>query len=184
LDNGDGIACPAGLFVHGSGDLFFLEASLGPGTASIARLTSGGALTQDFITGLPGPTLFLDGVGDDLYAAGLGLSDSNAGTGVWTGTATTEGAATRVASDASTGATTALTAGPDGRLFMHRFGLGDLVELDPGTGELFTVGSTLIDELFTFGAGSGSATFSMGFRADGTVMLMDLGQSTLAAVSP
>lgn len=46
------------------------------------------------------------------------------------------------------------------RLFMHRLGLG---ELDPSTGELFTVGSTLIDELFTFGAGIGSVTFRWGF---------------------
>lgn len=184
LDDGDGIVCPAGMYAHASGDLFFLEAALGPGTATIGKVTSGGTLTQDVVTGLPGPTLFLDGIGDDLYAAGLGLSDDNVGTGVWHGDAATAGAATRVASDASTGGTTAMTVGPDDRIFMHRFALGELIELDPSTGELAPIGTTLIDGLFSFGSGSGSVTFSMGFGDDGTIVLMDMGQSTLAAVAP
>ncbi len=183
LTDADGLTCPAGLFRASTGDLFYVNTDLGGVSTSTVGQLSGTTNTLDFVTGLPKGIIFLRGVGTTLVMAGLGLVNNPSP--IYRATATASGDATPLVSAGVTGGTAGLSVGPNGLVYTLRFAIGDLLEIEPTSGEVTPVGSTLIDGLANFGpGGSGSVGLSIGFLDDGTKVMLDSGQGVMAGVAP
>lgn len=185
LTAADGLTCPAALYENGAGDLFYTNADIpGPSPSTIGRLTSGGANQVDYVTGLPPGTITMAVSGTTAFATWIGGGMEN-GTDVYTADLSSGGVADLLVPAARAGSVSALGVSPSGALLGYRFGLGDLVEIDPADGAVSMLGNTWLPGGIGPGEGGAmAATFSLGFLDDGTVVVPDGGQGAIIHVAP
>jgi len=180
LDSTDGILCPTGLALDGSGTLFYLNAVLGsPTPTKLGKLTAADVHTANFATGLSPGGVFLGLGGGKAIVSGI------AGNGTFpieAVSATSGGTPTELVPGAAAG-NAVLGGNADGRVFVLRAGQGSILELDPASGDLLPFGNALAPGS-VLGPGGGSFAFSMTFAADGTMLIPDWGQGALIAVAP
>ncbi|HTM20319.1 MAG TPA: hypothetical protein VL172_07430, partial [Kofleriaceae bacterium] len=179
LDASDGLGCPAGLVIDASGNLYYADANLLGGPTTIGRLDTAAVHTPTFGTNFQDGAAFLALAGGDLMAAPLSGGGPVAIEAIYTGTGGTP--FDLVSSIAFNGG--ALAGSPDDRAFVVRFGTGEILEIDPVTGQLMPFGSALPPDA-VLGPGSGSFAFTAGFQADGTMIVPDFGQNAIVAVTP
>ncbi|MHB8878330.1 MAG: hypothetical protein ACYC8T_31930, partial [Myxococcaceae bacterium] len=179
LTSTDGLTCPAGLAVGAGGELLYANSVLGgPGTARVGR-KAGTVHNGNFITNLPGDTLFLALAGGKVLTMGLGPGGSS---GLYAADATSGGTAAQVIGPAVLTQAGALGVSPSGTPFIVRFG-GGIYSVDLTGNRLLPFGSTLTQAI-TGGGGQGPQAFSFAFRPDGTLWVPDFGQQAVVAVAP
>lgn len=179
LDASDGITCPAGMARSAAGDLYFADIDFGGSSVTyIDRLTAADVHTPQHVTALDEGALFLALAGDTLLSSGFGGQAFD----IRSASASAGGAASSLV-PAATAGQVGLAAGPDGRAFALRFGLGTILEIDTSTGELLPYGTALARGSVV-GPGGGSFAFTATFMADGTMVVPDFGQGGLIAVTP
>jgi len=177
----DGARCPAAMAVV-SGDLLFADADISGGSPGRVSLrASNGTITADFITGLAGASVKMVVDGNTVLSAAVGLGD---GRGSVYSAPLAGGAATLLVPESRAGGLTAFARSPLGAVLIGRFGLGEILELDPSTGDLTQVGS-VATSAFRIGQGNqGSMVLSFGFTEDGTIIAPDFGQRQIVMVAP
>lgn len=185
LTAADGLTCPAALFENAAGDLFYTNADIqAPTPSSIGRLTSDGDNQVDYVTGLPPGTVTMAVKGTTAFATWLGGGMEN-GTDIYTADLSSGGVASVLVPAARAGTVSALGVSPDGALLGYRFGLGDLIKIDPTSGAVEPLANTWLPGAVLPGQeGAVAATFSLAFMDDGTVVVPDGGQGAIIHVAP
>jgi hypothetical protein len=183
LTSSDGLSCPAGLYLDSNADLYYVNTQIGGSSPStIGQLTSGGSNNASFVTGLPPSSVHLVVAGNAFVVAMIGPG-SNTGADIYTAPLS-GGAASLLVPGLAAGGVGTMGVAPDGSVYLHRFGIGELSVLDPITGDMTPFGSTLLPGAGLGDGGIGSASFTMSFLADGTILFPDTGQGTMLKVAP
>jgi hypothetical protein len=179
LGSSDGLHCPAGLALSGTGDLYYVDAvgGGGPPAPSVGKRDAAGVNTPGFVSGVGSSPFSLALAGSKLFV--LGMPNSNEP--LYTADVTAGGAASRLFGPAVSGSLGAsLARGPNEVLFA-RTGFGDLLSLDPAGSDLVPWGELLVGAP---GQNIYSAALSMEQELDGTLFVPDFGQGALVEVAP
>lgn len=175
-DSADGVLCPGNLAFTPAGDLLFTNLDPNPqqpGPTTVGRI-SGATKNASFITGLPAMSMFLALSGSTVFVA---TAPGRAGE-IWSADTTAGGAATLAVGPTRLGEVMTLASAADGRVFVMRSG-NELMELVDGELLPFTYA---VDGSVNAGRSSGFGVLSMGFRADDTVVYLDM--NGIFAIAP
>lgn len=172
-------ACPTGLAVGADGAIFYVNSVMGNGPARVGRKL-GNTHTPEFITNLPGGTLYLALAGGKALTMDLGPGGP---TGLF-GTDATNGSAdpALLLGPATLSQASALSVSPAGIPFILRMG-GEVFSVDLGQNRLQPFGSTLTQPI-AGGGGPNALAMSFAFRPDGTLWVPDFGQLAVVEVAP
>jgi DNA-binding beta-propeller fold protein YncE len=179
LGAGDGLSCPTGLALGAAGELLYIDVQ--EAGATVGRRTSQGQHQPAFVTSLPREAFQLARVGGRLLVLSQGTAEAPGA--LYTADATVGGVASVWVPPLSLYAITSMGLAPSGALVLSR-STGELLTLAVEPRLLSPFGSALV---FPAPSGNGqnhSLVRSMGFKPDGTLVMMDGQQYEVVTVTP
>lgn len=161
-----------------------MSTDLGGGAPStVGTLELDGTHDPSFAFGFPPGTTHAALAGGRLVTNAIGPG-MEYGVDLYAVDAESGGAATLLVPGSTAGSVASVGASPRGGAYVFRFELGEVLELDPASGDLVRFGSALLEDTLLGEGGMGAMAFSIGFQEDGTMLFADPGQGALVLVAP
>ncbi len=179
LGAGNGLSCPVGLATGAAGELFYVDVQ--ETGASVGRRTAQGAHTPALVTGLPKEAFQVARVGSRILVLSQGTSEVPSA--LYAAEATAGGGASEWMPPVSMRSITGMGVAPSGTVYLARSN-GELLSLDPETRLLWPIGSSLVFPVSFNEPTPPSKVLSLGFKSDGTLVMLDAQQYETITVAP
>jgi hypothetical protein len=180
LTAADGLSCPVGLASGAGGTLFYVDVK--EAGAVVGRRSAQGVHVPAFVTGLPKEAVQLAQAGNRLLVLTLeATADPQAS--LYAADATAGGSASVWLPSTAMRSTTGMGVSPSGTVFFARSN-GELFTLDAENRLLSPFGSALVFPVPSNDPQFASKVLSLGFKPDGTLLMLDAMQFEAISVAP